>query len=292
MWTSRTGTVALIGCLALTMMGCNREIGEVRLRAVPDAGCAPLHVELIGEASVRQGLSVDFRWTITPEIVLQGPRVEHTFDAPGRHNISLTVVGETTQTTKTLTITVKNAALPSAAGLYVLTQCTYKPLSEVEEEKMVKELGRTTLEDLEKKIVGRPLATAELVTHPLWRREHTHAVYMVDREQFVSLPLARFNTHGFVAIGEEWEQIALFSMPQATPALSYEVNLVTRLIDNWGINNISPEQHQLQRERVADNAFRYIPDMPLTVGRYFIDVKRKGNDVSRISPIALADAAN
>jgi PKD repeat protein len=292
MWISRMGTVTLIGCLALTMMGCNREIDEVRLRAVPDAGCAPLHVELIGEASVKQGLSVDFHWTIAPAIKLQGPRVEHTFDAPGRYSILLTVVGEKEQTTKTLTVTVKNAELPSAAGLYVLTQCTYKPLSEVEEEKMVKELGRTTLEDLEKKIVGRPLATAELVTHPLWRREHTHAVYMVDREQFVSLPLARFNTHGFVAIGEEWEQIALFSLPQATPALSYEVNLVTRLIDNWGINNISPEQHQLQRERVADNAFRYIPDMPLTVGRYFIDVKRKGNDVSRISPIALADAAN
>lgn len=292
MWTSRTGTVALIGCLAFTMMGCNRDIGEVRLRAVPDAGCAPLRVELIGEASVKEGLRVDFRWTIAPEMVLQGPRVEHTFDTPGRHSISLTVVGEKEQTTKTLTITVKNAELPSAAGLYVLTQCTYKPLTEVEEEKMVKELGRTTLEDLQKKIVGRPLATAELVTHPLWRREHTHTVYMMDRKQFVALPLAHFNTHGFVAIGEEWDQIALFSMPQATPALSYEVNLVTRLIDNWGINNITPEQHTLQRERVADNAFRYTPDTPLSVGLYFIDVKRKGNDVSRISPIALADAAN
>jgi hypothetical protein len=83
----------------------------------------------------------------------------------------------------------------------------------------------------------------------------------------------------------------LFSVPQATPALSYEINLVTRLIDNWGINDINPEQHTLQRERVANHAFRYTPDTPLTVGLYFIDVKHKDNDASRIRPIALADAA-
>lgn len=292
MWTSLTGFVALIGCLTLTVVGCDRDISEVQIKVVPDAGCAPLHVELIGNARVKQGLKVDYRWTIAPEIVLQGSQAEHTFDAPGKHSIALTVVGESEQKTKTTTITVRKAELPIVAGLYILTQCTYEPLAEIEEEKMVKELGRTTLEDLEKHIVGRPLATSELVTHPLWRREHTHTVYMVAHEQFVSLSREHFNTHGFVAVGEEFDQIALFSMPQAMSVPNYEVKMVTRLMDNWGINNIRPEQHNLQKERVADNVFRYVPDMHLSVGRYFIDVKHKGKDTSRISPIALADSGN
>jgi PKD repeat protein len=292
MQTSLTGFVALIGCLTLTMAGCDRDISEVQLQVVPNAGCAPLHVELIGKARVKQGLKVDFRWTIAPETVLQGQQAEHTFDAPGKHHIMLTVVGESAQKTKTTTITVRQAEFPTVAGLYILTQCTYEPLAEVEEEKMVKELGRTTLEDLEKNIVGRPLATSELVTHPLWRREHTHTVYMVAREQFVSLPREHFNAHGFVAVGEGFDQVALFSMPQATSVPNYEVKIVTRLIDNWGINNINPEQHKLQRERLADNVFRYVPDIHLSGGRYFIDVKRKGKDTSRISPIALADSGN
>jgi hypothetical protein len=115
---------------------------------------------------------------------------------------------------------------------------------------------------------------------------------MVAREQFASLPRERFTTHGIVAVGEEFEQIALLSMPQPTSVPNYEVKMVTRLIDNWGLHNVNPEPRTLQRERVADNVFRYVPDMPLSAGHYFIEVKRKGQDTSRVHPIALVDSRN
>lgn len=287
MWANRTRCIALIGCVALTILACNGEIADVRLKIVPDTGCAPLHVEFMGEAKTKESLNAQFRWLIAPEVMLHGPRVEYTFEVPGKYDVSLLVLGERQKKTRTATITVRNAELPHFTGLFVLQQCTYHPLKEVEEKMSVKELGRTTLEDLETKIVGRPLATSELVTHPLWRREHTYTIYTVDREQFVPLSVDRFNARGFLVVGEELSQIALSSIPLPPAEPHHEGQVVTRLIDSWSIASVSPKSYPLKRERVADTAFRYTPATPVTAGLYVIDFQRQDKTTSRLSPVVL-----
>jgi hypothetical protein len=287
MWSKRTRRIALIGGVTLTILACNGEIAEVRLKIVPDTGCAPLRVEFMGEAKTKESLNPQFRWLIAPEVMLHGPHVEYTFEVPGKYDVSLLVLGESQKKTKTATIIVRNAELPHFTGLFVLHQCTYHPLKEVEEKMHVKELGRTTLEDLETKIVGRPLATSELVTHPLWRREHTYTIYTVDREQFVPLSVDRFNARGFLVVGEEVSQIALVSLPSPPAEPSPEEQVVIRLVDSWGIANVSPKSYPLKRERVADKAFRYVPAAPVTAGLYMIDLQRQDKKTSHLSPVAL-----
>jgi len=287
MWINHTTCITLISCCALTILACNGDITEVRLKIVPDTGCVPLHVEFTGEAKTKESLNVQFRWLIAPEVMLHGPRVEYTFEVPGKYDISLLVLGEKQKKTKTATIVVKNAALPHYTGIFVLQQCTYHPLKEVEEQLRVKELGRTTLEDLETKIVGRPLATSELVTHPLWRREHTYTIYTVDREQFVPLSVERFNTRGFLIIGEELSQVVLLGIPSSPVDPPHEDQVVSRLIDSWNIASVSPKSYPLKRERVADRAFRYTPVTPVIAGLYMIDFQRQDNQTGHFSPVDL-----
>lgn len=292
MWANDTRFVALICGLALTVLGCSREISQVKITVVPNTGCAPLHVKLIGEAEVQEGISTDFSWTVGGDVTLQGPTVEYTFDNPGTYNIALTVAGKRQTKTSVATIQVREVELPRTTGIYFLQGCEYQAIEEVEEQKAVKELGRTTLADLEQKIVGRPLATAELVTHPLWRRNHTHTVYTVDRDQFVALPLAAVHSLGFLAVGENVTDVSLSSAPQAKNDPVNASKVVVRLIDSWDVDNMSPELHALRKEKAGDNAFRYLPNERLTEGLYVIDVKKKDQETPGSRPVSLIVSDN
>ncbi len=192
MGNNRTRFVVLLLIFVLMVLGCGREIGEVTVGVVPSAGCVPLHVELVGKADVQEGIRPEFRWTIGGDVQLHGPNVQHTFNTPATYAISLTVVGEKHEKTTTASIDVRAAEMPTVPGLYLRQGCAYQAVPSVEVAKEIKQLGKTSLEDLEQRIEGRSLSTLELVTHPLWRREHTHTVHTIARDRFVAVRLMMF----------------------------------------------------------------------------------------------------
>jgi hypothetical protein len=149
------------------------------------------------------------------------------------------------------------------------------------------------LEDLETRIVGRPLSTSELVTHPLWRRSHTHRISTLKREQFVTIPLDRLNTLGFVLVGENVSDVALFQVLMSSePERDNDDTVVTRLIDSWGIDDVKPRAQPLRSTEMAPHVSHYVPDGTLQEGLYFIDYKTQGKDTPGISPVALIAATN
>ncbi|MGQ4809875.1 hypothetical protein NKDENANG_03311 [Candidatus Entotheonellaceae bacterium PAL068K] len=288
MWNTCDCLVALLCCLALSMLGCSREIGEITLEMVPNHGCAPLEVQLRAHAETRAGLKNAFNWTIGKGVQLRGPAVVHTFATPGTYDISLTIAGEKQTKTRGTTIVVNEAELPRVLGLYRQMGCVYQAIKAVQETQIVKRLGKTSLQDLEQRIVGKKLSTRELVTHPLWRREHTHTLSMVDRDQFVDIPLDAFHVLGFVAVGEDLSEAAVFRVrPSPEPAPVSQHQVVTRLVDSWGLENVDPEPQTLRRTRILANAWRYVPAETLTEGLYFLVVRSEDNGRPGISPVAL-----
>ena len=288
MWIDRARFVALMGCVVLGILGCEREIQDLTVATVPAKGCVPLQVELIGAAHIQNGANTDFRWLIGNAVELHGPRVRYTFTIPGTHEAALTVSSGEHHKTKTTTIEVREATLPPVPGLYLRSGCTYQELPQVVERSVVKDLGKTSLEDLEQRIVGRPLSTSELVTHPLWRRPHTHEIYTLKRDQFVTIPLNRFQSLGFVLVGKEASDAALFQVLTSPEPEEEDVQaVVTRVIDSWGIDDVTPKAQPLRSTEIAPHVSHYLPDSTLTEGFYFIDFKTQGEDTPGISPVAL-----
>ncbi len=281
--------VVLLCGLAMTVLGCRSEIGEVTIEMVPDNGCVPLTVALMGKAETGAGISGAFSWRIGKAVQLHGPHVAYTFETPGAYDISLTVVGETQTKTQVTTLQVGEAAHPHLPGLYRQQDCVYQAMQEVEEKKRVKRLGKTSLQDLQQRILGRDLSTLELVSHPLWRREHTHTVYTVDRHRFVEISLERFQALGVVAVGEDVGEVSLFRiLPSPEPMQGQQDQVVTRVVDSWGLDNVTPERLTLTRTPLADNVVRYVPDEQLTAGLYVMHVQRQDNATRAISPVAIA----
>ena len=291
MWTSRSALVALLCCCVLTMLGCRGEIEEIAIDISPLHGCAPLQVQFVGKAVTRADITGTFSWTIGKATHLSGPQVTHTFETPGKYHIALTVTGEQQTKTRATTVEVGKAELPRLPGLYLQQGCSYRALKEVEEQKFVKQLGKTSLEDLEQRIVGRKLSTPELVTHPLWRREHTHTFYLVDRGQFVDVPLAPFQAYGFVVVGEDVGEVTLFRILPG-PETAWPSQVVTRVVDSWELENLSPAAHALRRTRMAAQAHRYVPQEQLQAGLYFIAIKGQDKAMPGLRPIALVASHN
>lgn len=293
MWIDRARFVALMCCVVMSILGCEREIQDLTITTVPAQGCVPLQVELIGAANIQNGANTDFRWLIGKAVELHGPRVRYTFTVPGTHEAALTVSSGEHRKTKTTTIEVREATLPPVPGLYLRSGCTYQELPQVVERSVVKDLGKTSLEDLEQRIVGRPLSTSELVTHPLWRRPHTHKIYTLKRDQFVTIPLNRFQSLGFILVGEEASDAALFQVLTSPEPEEEDVqDVVTRVIDSWGIDDVTPKAQPLRSTEIAPHVLHYLPDSTLTEGFYFIDFKTQGEDTPGISPVALRAMPN
>lgn len=292
MWHYRCGLLLVLCCIGMLASGCGGEIGKMTMEITPNRGCAPLRVTLRGKAEVRRDVPSTLHWTIGTAAPLQGSPVIYTFEHPGVYEIALTVTVAEFTKTRTARLEVGAAEVPGMPGLYVQQGCTYGALKAVVERTKVSSFGKTSLEDLQQRIVGRVLSTRELVTHPLWRREHTHTVYMIDRDQFVDLSLAAFQTHGFVVVGEaESTEAALFKIvPSAEPGPAQR--MVTRVVDSWGLESIHPEPQPLSNTPQAPHVLRYTPQGPLSEGWYFIDVKSPDQAIAGIRPIALVMANN
>lgn len=292
MWTDRADWMALIYSL-MAMLGCGHEIGDVGVEATSTQGCIPMQVELVGQAQVQEDVRATYQWVIGDGVELHGERVTHTFTVPGTYEVALTVAGEKQRKTATTTIDVREAELPSLPGLYLRRGCQYQTLPQVAVKPVVRNLGKTSLKDLEKYVVGRPLSTSELVTHPLWRRDHTHTIHTVARSQFIRIDLMQFLTLGFVAIGEEVNRVALFRvLPSSEPSPDQNAAVVTQVIDSWGIENVGPDVKALRNQQVAPQVFHYMPEEKLPAGLYWIDFQIEGRATSGISPIELVVRAD
>jgi PKD repeat protein len=293
MGNHHTCLVVGLCCVAITILGCRPEIGKVTIEMLPNHGCAPLQVQLIGQAETRTDITGTFSWTIGKGKQLHGARVAYTFATPGAYDIALTVRGTQHTKTRVVTIQVGEAELPGAPGLYLQHACAYRALKEVEEQKIIKQLGKTSLEDLEQRIVRRKLSTPELLTHPLWRREHTHTVYTVGHDQFVKVPLDRFHSLGFVIVGEDLPEVSLFRiLPSPEPASTQPQHVITRIDDSWGLESVAPEPQALVRTRLAENVLRYVPHAKLPEGLYFIAITSKDKASSGIRPVELVASSN
>ena len=280
--------IVLVATVAMTVLGCRREFSQVAIEIVPREGCAPLRVELIGTAVVKEGIRPKFVWTIDNKVHLEGASVRHTFERPGTYAIALTVSAGQHQQIRRTTMDVRGAELPSRPGLYLRQACAYRALQAVQETTVVKELGRTSLEDLEKRIVGRALSTAELVTHPLWRRPHTHTIYTVARKQFVELPLEHFHTFGVLAVGEAVQGVSLLRLiPTPEPLSEQQTQVVTRVIDSWGVDSVEPERLGLKRTPIEASAMHFVPLGTLEPGFYLIDVTSQDEDIAGLRAVTL-----
>ena len=285
--------LVLLATVVIFALGCQRDVGNVAIEIVPHQGCAPLRVELRGTAVVAEGLTPTYVWTIDNDVHLEGAMVTHTFAQPGTYTIVLTVAGGEDQATHTTTFIVQQAALPTSAGLYVRQACTYSAIDVIAENKSVKDLGSTSLEDLEKRIVGRPLSTAELLTHPLWRRTHTQTIYTMPRNQFVDLPLERFHAFGVLAVGEDIQDVLLLRLIPTPEANSVtQTRIVTRIVDSWGIDTVEPERLDLKRIPLEAHAVQFMPTGTLEPGLYLIDVKSQVEEITGLRAVDLTAPAD
>lgn len=287
MWIVRTRIVILIAGLMI-MMACVQDISRVRIETEPDEGCAPLKVSLIGSATVRDGVEVGYRWTVNGEILPDTDRVDYAFRRPGAYEIALTVSSEQEAHTQTTVLNVSEATLPSEPGVYRRLDCGYLALSVGSEQTQTTSLGKTSLEDLER-IMGRKLSTPELVTHPLWRREHTHTTYTLARSQFGEVALDHFQQLGFITVGKSLGEAMLFKVvPNPEPEPPDQV--VTRMVDSWGKASIEPETQALERTELTPDIAHYLPLDALTAGLYFISVQPEADAPPAIRPIELVAA--
>ncbi len=287
MWMMRARVVILIAGLMM-MTGCQQEISKVRIDMQPDKGCAPLKVSLVGAATVRDGVEVGYRWAVNGEILPDNRRVEYTFRRPGTYEIAFTVTSEQEEQTQTAVLNVSEATLPNEPGVYRRLDCGYQALAVGSELIQTASLGKTTLEDLEK-IMGRKLSTPELVLHPLWRREHTHATYTIERAQFGEMALDHFQQLGFITVGEDVGEATLFKMAPS-PEPEPPDHIVTRMIDSWGKESVEPETQALERTELTPEVAHYVPRDALTAGLYVISVQPGEDAPPAMRPIALVAA--
>jgi hypothetical protein len=148
-------------------------------------------------------------------------------------------------------------------------------------------------------IMGRKLSTAELVTHPLWRREHTLTTYTMERSQFSDMTLAHFQQFGFITVGEAMGEAALLKLaptpepePPAPKPLAPKplAKVVTRMVDSWDKESVAPEAQALERAELTPDIIRYVPSEGLTAGLYMISVVLGEGEPPAVRPIALVAA--
>lgn len=98
---------------------------------------------------------------------------------------------------------------------------------------------------------------------------------------------------GFVLVGEEVRDAALFQvLTSPEPERDAADAVVTRMIDSWGIDDVTPKAQPLRSTEIAPHVLHYMPDGPLTEGLYLIDFKSQGEDTPGVSPVALSATAN
>lgn len=292
MWTERADWVGLVGSfiVALLVLGCGREIGDITVEATSTQGCLPLQVELVAQAELQEQVTPSYRWVIGDGVELHGERVTYTFTAAGTYEVVLTVASDKQRKSKTTTIDVREAELPSLPGVYLRRGCQYQSLPQATVRSIVKSLGKTSLEDLEKYVVGRSLSTSELVTHPQWRRDHTHTIGLLAHSQFIRIDLEQFLTLGFVAIGEEVRKVTLFQvLPSSEPRSEADRDVVVRVVDSWDLANVAPEVKVLRSQQLSPQVFHYMPDEKLVAGRYLIEFQAEGQKTPGLSPIELVN---
>ena len=295
MWTERADWVGLVGScvIALLVLGCGREIGDITVEASSTQGCLPLQVELVAQAEIQELVTPSYRWVIENGVELHGERVTYTFTTAGTYEVALTVASNKQRKSKTTTIEVREAELPSLPGVYLRRGCQYQSLPQATVQSIVKSLGKTSLEDLEKYVVGRSLSTSELVTHPQWRRDHTHTVRLLADNQFIRIDLEQFLTLGFVAMGKEVHKVALLQvLPSSEPRPEADRNVVIQVVDSWDIANVTPEVKGLRRQPLSPQVVHYTPDEKLVAGRYLIEFQAEGQKTPSLSPIELMNHSN
>jgi len=279
--------VILIASLML-MTGCEQDVSQVRIKMQPDEGCAPLKVSLMGTATVRAGVEVGYRWTVNGEVLQDSNQVAYTFRRPGTYEIAFTVTREQQEQSQTALLTVSEAILPNEPGVYRRLDCGYQALAVGSEQTQTASLGKTTLEDLER-IMGRKLSTPELVLHPLWRREHTHTTYTIEREQFDEIALDHFQQLGFLTVGKDFGEAALFKIAP-NPEPKQPDNIVTRMIDSWGKESVGPAAQALERAELTPEIAHYVPLEALTAGLYLISVQPDEDAPPATHPMSLVAA--
>ena len=289
----RRAWVGMLIAFTMLAMGCDQDISRARIEMSPKEGCAPLDVSFAGVVTARAGVEVTYRWRVNDEILPNSDRVQYTFRQAGDYDIELTVASEREKRTQTAVLKVSEAALPNEPGVYRRLDCGYQALDEGSEQAQTVSLGKTSLEDLEI-IMGRKLSTAELVTHPLWRREHTHTTYTIERSQFSDMALAHFQQFGFITVGETFGEAALLKLapnpePQP-PAPKPTAKVVTRMIDSWDKESVAPEAQALERAELTPEILRYVPSAALTAGLYLISVAPGEGEPPAVRPIALVPA--
>lgn len=291
MWNSWCRYVVLLCCLGLVGLGCQQQAPQIVIEMVPHQGCAPLQVELIANLASSGESQATFHWRIADRVDMQGQRVRHTFASAGVYAVSLTVAADTHTVTRQATLEVGEATLPRLPGLYLQRGCSYHTIPEVTEQQNVEQLGKTSLEDLEQNVVGHTLSTRELLTHPLWRREHTHTLYSIPREQFVKIDLAHFQTHGFAAVDVKAETL-LQRLAETGSETTPTTQIVTRKVDSWGLDDVLPMPLRLNSTRVTPTVLRYVPATRLSAGLYLIHVKSGDTGSEQIRPVALVGSQN
>lgn len=285
MWMMRARVVILIA--GFMMIGCEQDIAGIRIEMEPQQGCAPLNVALTGVATVRDGVDVQYRWTVNGEALPPGKqRVQYAFSNPGAYDITFTVASEKQQETQTAVFNVSEAKLPDTPGVYRRQACAYEALPQVTEETQAKSLGKTTLEDLQKHVVEEKQSTPELMRHPLWRQDHTHTTHTIDRSQFVDIPLDHFQRFGFITIGKTPVEATLHQVVQS-PEPGETGNVLTRMIDSWGKETVAPPPQALKRTELTPEIVHYLPSPELTAGLYVISLSKADGELPAMSPVVL-----
>ncbi len=286
MWMMCARIVILIAGLMM-MMGCEQDITGVRIDMEPAEGCAPLNVALTGRATVRDGVSVQYRWTVNGDVLPPGKdQVRYAFSNPGAYDIALTVASEKEQRTRKTVLNVSEAKVPDVPGVYRRQTCAYQALPQVVEQTQVKSMGKTTLEDLRKYVVTEKQSTPELMRHSLWRQDHTHTTHTIERSQFVDIPLDHFQRFGFITIGKTLGEASLHKVVQS-PEPEETDKVLTRMIDSWGKETVAPPPETLQRTELAPEIVHYLPSDMLTTGLYVISLPKGDGELPAISPVVL-----
>lgn len=125
--------------------------------------------------------------------------------------------------------------------------------------------------------------------------------HVLNKEQFIPVDQDTINKNGFLVVqNKEWSEIKLFRVPntgylkdnekgnEIITAVGYGCGMMGMPISSQGLHEkMEPKEIDIKQAKKGDNAYIYVPSIPLEKGYYLVDYKLNGQNNVGWNPIVV-----